>query len=320
MKISAVMAVYNGSKYIEEQLESIRTQTKGIDEFIIVDDCSTDDSVSIINAFISKYKLDWLIYRNNQNMGYIKTFHKALSLTTGDYIFLCDQDDIWKSNKVEKCIEVMANNKDILLLATTFDGIDEAGRDISVRSPILTENHGLIFFKKYKKNGLYKISERKIAERNISMGCTMVIKRELSMEYSREHLDASYDVPHDWELCIRAAMNNGLFFLNMPLIEYRLHQNNTVGIKSKSKEIDKKYRISEYKNYVKYYEEIMSWIPKENEDLKCTLSKWKVFFEKRVEALIQDDKKALIQLMATNIFNMKYNVLLIINDIKSVEK
>ena len=95
--ISIAMTTYNGAKYIEEQLLSILNQTMFVDDLVICDDNSTDATSDIINDIIDRYTLSDRVrfFRNNSNLGYVENFRKAIGLTTGDYIFLADQDDIW---------------------------------------------------------------------------------------------------------------------------------------------------------------------------------------------------------------------------------
>ncbi|WRK53127.1 glycosyltransferase [Coprobacillaceae bacterium CR2/5/TPMF4] len=78
MKISVVMTTYNGQKYIKKQLESIELQTVKIDEVIIIDDCSNDDTVEIVNEFIHNKQLTgWILEENKNNLGYIENFKKV---------------------------------------------------------------------------------------------------------------------------------------------------------------------------------------------------------------------------------------------------
>lgn len=106
------MCTYNGQRFLHEQLDSILNQTYANIELIICDDLSTDNTKEIIQSYMQK---DSRIkfYPNSQNLGYIKNFEKAISLCSGEFIALCDQDDIFKDRKIELFI---ANIKDNLLI------------------------------------------------------------------------------------------------------------------------------------------------------------------------------------------------------------
>ena len=102
MKLSVAIATYNGAEYVEEQLESIRTQSRPVDEVVICDDKSSDNTVEIVESFINKNNLgdSWRIEVNPENLGYASNFIGAARKTTGDLIFFCDQDDIWLPDRV----------------------------------------------------------------------------------------------------------------------------------------------------------------------------------------------------------------------------
>ena len=129
--ISIAMTTYNGEKYIERQLESIFSQTLPADEIIICDDASKDRTVEIINRFIEKNQTDKIrLVHNQENLGYIRNFHKAISLTRGDYIFLADQDDVWHADKIEQTLQVL-KDKNASVVCTNCSLIDDEGNDIS---------------------------------------------------------------------------------------------------------------------------------------------------------------------------------------------
>src|SRR5687768_2514416 len=103
MVISVALCTYNGAKFIAEQLESICKQTTPPNEIVICDDGSTDDTIACIDRVKKNHPaIDWKIKRNTANLGYVKNFEQAVLLTTGDIVFLSDQDDVWLPEKVQK--------------------------------------------------------------------------------------------------------------------------------------------------------------------------------------------------------------------------
>ncbi len=101
MRISIAMATYNGSAYIQEQLDSFVRQTRQPDELVVCDDCSTDETMDILQDFREQAPFPVRLYRNASNLGFIKNFEKALSLCSGDILLLSDQDDVWFENRLE---------------------------------------------------------------------------------------------------------------------------------------------------------------------------------------------------------------------------
>ncbi|MBQ8203396.1 MAG: glycosyltransferase [Clostridia bacterium] len=227
LKISVAITTYNGEKYISEQLSSIMNQIRKPDEVVIVDDASTDNTPSMIKAFIEENGLEgWRLIENKENLGFIKNYRKVLLECSGDVILLCDQDDVWYEDKVESVSSVMAQNPQIIALNTSFAIIDNFGA-VTGRSA-KRNNYGLI--DKILKRRLEKISLTSEFHSNISPGCTMAIKKELAEDYVRL---SKCELPHDYELNVMAAARGGLYFYDAVLMKYRLHDNNLIGLTPK---------------------------------------------------------------------------------------
>lgn len=116
MKISIAMATYNGAQYLQEQLQSFVDQTRHPDELIITDDCSTDQTESIVREFAKRAPFPVEFHRNEENLGYCGNFNAALIKTTGDLVFLSDQDDVWFPEKIEHMVGVAERNPQALVV------------------------------------------------------------------------------------------------------------------------------------------------------------------------------------------------------------
>lgn len=131
MKISIAMATYNGAQYIQEQLQSFVDQTRQPDELIITDDCSNDRTEAIVHEFAKTAPFTVEFHRNEKNLGYCGNFNVALMKTTGDLVFLSDQDDVWFPEKLEHMIGVAERNPQALVVmndAALTDGeLNEVG-------------------------------------------------------------------------------------------------------------------------------------------------------------------------------------------------
>lgn len=227
LKISVAMTTYNGEKYIKEQLNSVLNQLRRPDEVIITDDMSDDGTVEIIRSFIDGHRLtDWKLIINEERLGFKKNFKKAISLTSGDIIFLCDQDDVWCEDKTESLLSLFSKNDRLLAVSSAFtvtDGNGDSAEDANTEN-----NHGLICTKVTRL--LQRIDLKTVMRCNISPGCTSAYRRCVAEKYL-----ATTDgtLPHDYELNLIAAAENGLYFYNAPLIKYRIHGGNTLGLSHK---------------------------------------------------------------------------------------
>ena len=115
MKLSVALCTYNGEKYLAEQLETIAQQTVKVDEILICDDQSTDNTLGIAQAFIQQ-GLPLKIYQNPQRLGVRQNFAQAIQSCQGDIIFLCDQDDRWHPDKVAIMITEFSQAPETLLI------------------------------------------------------------------------------------------------------------------------------------------------------------------------------------------------------------
>ena len=127
--VSVIMPTYNCAKFIGETIESIQAQTYSNWEICIVDDCSTDDTKTIVEKYMEKdprvryYCLD-------KNSGAAVARTKSMELAEGEYMAFCDSDDLWLPEKLEKQLAFMRNN-DYAFTCTAYDQIDEEGNDLN---------------------------------------------------------------------------------------------------------------------------------------------------------------------------------------------
>ena len=214
--IGLIMSTYNGEKYIEEQLNSILKQTLTIDHVIIKDDCSTDNTDSIIKSFIKKNNLNWQYVRNELNMGWELNFLAGLKMLDDDYVFFCDQDDIWDIKKVEETIFYF-NHSDAEVICTNYHLFYSS----NCASKVLEkENKKQIYDDK-----LVRVCQKKENFYIRRPGCSMCINKKIINEAKKIGL-LNIKYPHDaifWKL---ALIHNKLYILNKPLLNWRRHANN----------------------------------------------------------------------------------------------
>lgn len=166
--ISVVVATYNGSNYIQIQLNSILLQLNSFDEVVVIDDCSIDDTVIKISG-LNDQRIK--LFKNELNIGHVKSFEKGILACTGDIIFLSDQDDFWLPNKTEVMVnELKCNNFDLLIssyyisqnqgvvdkLSAQQVNLRESNRLSNLISIISGNNHYLGSLMCFKKSSIQK--------------------------------------------------------------------------------------------------------------------------------------------------------------------
>ncbi len=224
--ISVAMTTYNGQLYIREQLDSILNQSLPVDEVIICDDGSTDGTVELLKEYEEKFPDRIRLFENDSNLGYRLNFKKAMSLCKGDYIFLCDQDDVWKKKKVELMLDKMKEMPQIQVLATSFTYIDGKGE----KKPVVPErgkSNNNLYLKEVPKGACVKVSFEEYYNHNFFQGCALALRKELK-DWVVDHF--STHVAHDYLINFTAARQDAMYFWNVSLFYYRLHEKNTIGV------------------------------------------------------------------------------------------
>jgi glycosyltransferase involved in cell wall biosynthesis len=139
------MATYNGERFIQTQLESLATQTVLPYELVVSDDASNDGTLSALEAFASNAPFPVRIYRNERRLGYADNFLKAASLTKGQWIAFCDQDDVWISQKLARVAAAINSHPGLVLVVHSASVVDQALRPSGRRfSEVETRHRQLV--------------------------------------------------------------------------------------------------------------------------------------------------------------------------------
>ena len=208
--VSVCIASYNGCKYMKEQLISILSQLSCDDEIIVSDDGSCDGTLDIVSNMEDSRIKEVL---NIEKHGVVPNFENAIKYASGDYIFLCDQDDLWVENKVKTCVEALQSVDLVVHNSLLMDGVGNVS-DIDFFS-LRKSTAG------YWKN-LYK---------NSFIGCCMAFRREI-LDYVLpfpEHI-----LWHDMWIGLMVEKKGKTMFIEDKLLYYRRHDNNASATAEKS--------------------------------------------------------------------------------------
>jgi glycosyltransferase involved in cell wall biosynthesis len=215
--ISVCIPTYNGQNFIEEQIRSILIQLNPEDEIIISDDGSTDETINKLKSLSDKrIKIFYNKRKKNyEKKHYLVTYNceNALRNATGNYIFIADQDDIWKRNKIEKMLSYL-NVYDLVMCDCS--GIDE-------NNNILFDS----FFKlKNIRKGLFNNLKRPTFH-----GCCIAFNQKilrLALPFPK------YTISHDTWLGLIAESMGHTKLIEESLVYYRIHTNNVSGLSNSS--------------------------------------------------------------------------------------
>ena len=235
MKISVAFIVYNGANYMRTQLDSILAQTYKVDEIIVVEDASLDNTKEIIAEYVNKYPSLFSIYYNSVNYGSYRSIDKALNACTGDIIILSDHDDFWESNKVESILKYFKENPNMEGLMTNGFLIDTEGE---VDKKYFLWDSMSFPFKNVTNNDELKKYINTVE--NCATGATMAIKNHLPI--LKKDFPLIKNMVHDRWLAINLAEKNTLGIIDEKLIRYRLHPSQETG--GRKKEIDEYIKIN----------------------------------------------------------------------------
>ncbi|MBS1509644.1 MAG: glycosyltransferase family 2 protein [Bacteroidetes bacterium] len=213
--VSVAMATYNGERFIARQLESIINQTHTNIEIVITDDASADNTVAIIKNYQQQYPFIKL-FVNPVNSGVTKTFEHSFRQCTGAFIAISDQDDIWELNKIEILLQQLGNEDAIYSNSAL---IDHNGASLH------KEFKSLMNLQSYYDGAPFLMG-------NCVPGHTILMRAD----FLKNILPLPAEVMFDRWISFCAAANNGIKYVDMPLVQYRQHDNNTVGVgKSKNR-------------------------------------------------------------------------------------
>jgi glycosyltransferase involved in cell wall biosynthesis len=220
MRISVAMCTYNGERFLAQQLLSIARQNRTPDELIIADDGSSDKTASIAAEFAASAPFPVRIFVNQQNLGFVANFERAIRACEGDFIALSDQDDIWYPTRLEQSLQAFQENPDAGLVFSDADVVDEQGNPTGMR---LWKNFG---FEAGQQQQLRKGDLSVLVKKRFVTGATVMLRSQI-----REScLPVGTGWLHDEWFAVIAASVARIVAIDEPLIRYRQHTSQQVGL------------------------------------------------------------------------------------------
>ena len=244
--ISVAMATFNGERFLNEQLASLKAQTLAPAELVVCDDCSSDRTQAIIEEFSrsSPFPVRWI--KNETRLGYRHNFMKAAGHAAGDIIAFCDQDDIWAPDKLLKSSKPF-EDPNMLMSYHCVDLIDADGIQIG----------------RYRDRAppVNPLTDRDFHPWLFGLGFTLMFRAKLNglaklWPSSRDFFyDDGRPLAHDQWFFLLAAVMGSITYIDEPLAKYRQHTSNVYGFKraEDTRRVTYRERLKErYRRYLTY--------------------------------------------------------------------
>lgn len=210
--VTMIVLCYNQARFAVETLESVKAQTYKNTELVIVDDCSTDDSVAVIDRWLNENKIQCNFIRHQKNQGICKSLNEALRLTTGKYVSMIASDDIWLPDKIERQVAIMESQPESVgVLYSDAYQIDENGNKLSK-----------MFIAAHKDLSQMPQGQMldDLLDGNFIPGMTTLIRRTCYDNVGLYDEELPWE---DWDMWMRIARHYSFVYSLVPSAQYRIH-------------------------------------------------------------------------------------------------
>jgi glycosyltransferase involved in cell wall biosynthesis len=211
--VSMIVVCYNQARFVVETLESVKAQTYKPTELIILDDCSSDDSVAVIEKWLRENPVECRFIRHQENQGICKSLNEAVTAATGKYISMIASDDVWLPDKIARQVEIMKSQPDdVGVLYSEAFQIDEYG---NMLPEMLIASH-------WRRPDLPQGRILDVLlEGNFIPGLTTLIRRSCYDEVGPYDENLPWE---DWDMWMRIARHYSFVYSPAPSAKYRVHE------------------------------------------------------------------------------------------------
>lgn len=229
-KISVALCTFNGARYLEAQLTSIARQTLLPDEIILCDDGSDDATLAIARQFADRSRVAMTIHENPQRLGSVANFEQAIGHCTGEIILLCDQDDEWHPQRVERSVRALEREKAGYIFSDA-ELVDADGQSLGMRL------WQMVDFTATDRDRFNRgdFQPRLLMRQPCVTGATMALRAELRPLFLPVPQSIQPHFHHDRWIALTLSMHGHTgYAVAEPLIRYRLHGQQQVGLRGRN--------------------------------------------------------------------------------------
>ena len=197
-KISVIIPVYNGERYIKEAIDSVLNQTYENYEIIVINDGSTDNTIKILKNYVNKIR-----WKNQENKGVVSAKNSGIKIAKGEYFAYLDADDVFLPDKLELQIKKLNENPKLGLVFCEYYYMDKNGKIIKLIKPT---------------------KKIKLIQDNFIPTSGVICKKSCLEKIGIFEYDVGSD--YDWDLWLRISEQFPISYVNKPLLKYRIHSSN----------------------------------------------------------------------------------------------
>jgi len=211
--VTMIVLCYNQSRFVLETLESVKAQTYDPTQLIIIDDCSSDDSVATIEQWLQENGIRSTFIRHQENQGICKTLNEAVRIATGKYISMVASDDVWLPDKIARQVEIMESQPERVgvLYSESFQ-MDEYGHCLP--GTLIATNWKL---PEMPQGQVLDV----LMQGNFIPGLTTLIRRSCYDEVGLYDEDLPWE---DWDMWMRIARRYSFVYSPTSSAKYRIHE------------------------------------------------------------------------------------------------
>ncbi|NTU73228.1 glycosyltransferase [Candidatus Roizmanbacteria bacterium] len=219
--VSIIIPSYNHEQYIRQAVESVLQQTYSNIELVIIDDGSKDKTLQILKDIND----DRMQIIRQKNQGAHTAINRGLELSRGQYLTILNSDDVYENNRLEIIVNEMEKHKDISLVATWINVINEKGESLGIKRGWDNMEPWPLEHPEKSYKGTHDFRLNLLQGNFIATTSNAVVRREA---YQKAGGMRNFRFAHDWDFFLRILFSGNGLLINKPLVNYRVHSKNTI--------------------------------------------------------------------------------------------
>lgn len=226
--VTVIVPNYNHEKYLEQRLESIFNQTYSNYEVILMDDCSTDNSLSVLNKYKNHKKVTASVFNKTNTGNTFKQWAKGISIAKGELLWIAESDDYCENNFLEELVKPFQNDSQIVLAYCQSKRVNEFGE---ITGNWITHTNDLdanLFSNDFSMNGNTFI-EKYLINKNVIPNASAVLFRKSTVDIVK-YIDITpeFRTCGDWMFYFKLIINKKIYFHSNSLNSFRYHSKSVI--------------------------------------------------------------------------------------------